>query len=76
MFGLLIKVLKHYLIFIFILTIVCIGVFPFVVLYPTSILIGKILDTLLRSKNVSQKIDRVWDVLGTPYDFLLKVLER
>jgi hypothetical protein len=75
MFGLLTKVLKHYLIFIFILTIVCIGVFPFVILYPTSLLIGSVLDTLLRNKNASQKIDRAWDVLGAPYEYLLKKLE-
>jgi hypothetical protein len=75
MFGLLTKVLKHYLIFIFILTIVCVGVFPFVVLYPTSLLIGSVLDTLFRNKNVSQKIDRGWDVLGAPYEYLLKILE-
>ncbi len=75
MFGLLTKVLKHYLIFIFILTIVCIGVFPFVVLYPTSLLIGSVLDTLFRNKNASQKIDRAWDVLGAPYEYLLKKLE-
>lgn len=75
MLALLAKVFKHYVIFVFILTIVCVGVFPFVILYPTSLLIGSILDTMFRNKNMSEKIDRAWNVIGTPYEYLLKRLE-
>jgi hypothetical protein len=75
-FGLLTKLFRHYLIFFVILVIVCAGIFPFVVLYPLTNLIGQLLDSIFKGKKISRNIERWWDVMGRPYDFLAQRLIR
>jgi hypothetical protein len=74
MFGLLTKLVRHYLIFFVILVIVCAGIFPFTVLYPLTKLIAQIFDSIFKSKKFSQKMEQWWDLIGGPYDYLAKRL--
>jgi len=71
MFGLLTKLFRHYLIFFVILIIVCAGIFPFTILYPLTKLISQ-----LFGKKFSQKVEKWWDFIGRPYDYLAKRLIR
>jgi len=76
MLGFLTKLFRHYAIFIGILVIVCAGIFPFVVLYPLTSLIANILDSTFKSKKSSQNVEKWWDSIGRPYDYLAKRLIR
>jgi len=65
---------KRYLVYIPLLIGVCIGIFPFVILYTLSLGIGQLLDAIFPHKRYGQKLDHMWDVLGKPYDYLVSKL--
>ena len=68
------RMTKRYLVYIPLLVGVCIGIFPFVILYTMSLGIGSLLDTIFPNKRLGQKLDHMWDVLGEPYDYLVSKL--
>ena len=68
------KVVQRYLVYVPLLIGLCIGIFPFVIFYCTSLGIGQILDAVLPHKRYGKKLDDVWTVLGKPYDYLVAKL--
>ena len=68
------KVVQRYLVYVPLLIGLCIGIFPFVIFYCTSLGIGQVLDAVLPRKRYGKKLDDVWTVLGKPYDYLVAKL--
>ena len=58
--------------FIIFILILCVLIFPIILLYGLSQTIGKLMDKLLPTVKLGQKIEKTWDaVIGRPYDFML-----
>jgi len=68
------KVLERYFVYIPLLIGLCIGIFPFVVFYCTTLGVGQILDAAFPAKRYGKKLDDMWTVLGKPYDYLVAKL--
>jgi len=68
------NIAKRYLVYIPLLFGLCMGIFPFVILYTTSLGIGLFLDAVFPSKRYGKRLDNMWDILGKPYDFLVSKL--
>jgi hypothetical protein len=68
------KFLMHYVLYCALLLVLCLGIFPFVVLYTSSMSIAEILDRFSKEKKYAQKLDRLWTVIGAPYDYLVKTV--
>ena len=66
--------MMHYVLYGALLLLLCLGIFPFVVLYTSSMSIARILDRFSADKKSAQKLDRLWTVVGTPYDYLVKTV--
>ena len=49
---------------------ICVAIFPFVFIYCISLLIQSAV-----SKQTAAKIDKFWDIIGKPYDYLIKAIE-
>jgi hypothetical protein len=49
---------------------ICVAIFPFIFFYCISLGIESIV-----SKEVAAKIDKFWDIIGKPYDYLVKTAE-
>lgn len=49
---------------------ICLAIFPFVFIYCISLLIQSVV-----SKQMAEKIDKFWDNVGKPYDYLIKAVE-
>ena len=65
------KFIINRFLYIILLIILCVGIFPFMILYPLTIRIGMILG---RAK-LASKIDDAWNVIGKPYDALVKLVD-
>jgi hypothetical protein len=74
MVELLKKFLMHYVLYSALLLLLCFGIFPFIVLYTSSMSIAEILDRLSPRKKFSEKLEKLWTVVGTPYDYLVKAV--
>jgi hypothetical protein len=74
MVELLKKFLMHYVLYGALLLLLCFGIFPFVVLYTSSMSIARLLDRLSPGKKLAQKLEKLWTVIGTPYDYLVKAV--
>ena len=46
---------------------ICVAIFPLVITYCISLLIQSAV-----SKKTAAKIDKFWDMIGKPYDYLIK----
>ena len=68
------RLLQRYFVYIPLLFGLCIGIFPFVIFYCTTLGIGQILDAALPHKHFGKKLDNIWTVLGKPYDYLVTKL--
>jgi len=66
--------MMHYVLYGALLLLLCLGIFPFVVLYAGSMSIARILDRFSPDKKRAQRLDRLWTVVGTPYDYLVKTV--
>jgi len=69
------KFLMHYVLYGTLLLVLCLGIFPFVVLFTSSMSIARMIDRFSRNKTHAQKLDDLWTVVGKPYDFLVKAAE-
>ncbi len=49
---------------------ICVAIFPFIFTYCISLLIQSAV-----SKQTAAKIDKFWDIVGKPYDYLIKAIE-
>jgi hypothetical protein len=56
------------------LLILCLGIFPFCTLFPLTIWIGKRWDSISSNKTHANKIEELWDIIGKPYDHLVKLV--
>jgi hypothetical protein len=69
------KFVINRLIYMVLLTVLCLGIFPFMILYPTTMLIGEILDKFFAGSKRAAKIDKLWNIIGIPYDALVKLAD-
>lgn len=65
------QLLRRYIVYIPLLIGLCIGIFPFVIFYCTTLGIGQILDAVVPARKFGKKLDDMWTVLGKPYDYLV-----
>ena len=68
------KFMMHYVLYGALLLVLCLGIFPFVVLYTSSMSIARILDRFSKDGKRAQKLDRLWTVIGKPYDYLVNTV--
>jgi hypothetical protein len=68
------KFLTHYVLYGALLLLLCLGIFPFVILYASSTSIAKLLDRASPGNELAQKLDRFWTIIGMPYDYLVKTV--
>ena len=68
------KFIVNRLLYMVLLAVLCLGIFPFMVLYPLTMRIGKILGKFSGNSKLTLNIDAMWDVLGKPYDALVKMV--
>jgi hypothetical protein len=61
------RVLRSYACFILAIAFLCTAIFPVMFLYGCSLVIQQMLNSKGRAK-----IERFWDAIGTPYEYLLK----
>jgi hypothetical protein len=62
------------LLYMALLTVLCLGIFPFVTLFPFTMWIGKRWDSVSSNKTHAKKIEGFWDAIGKPYDYLVKLV--
>ena len=62
------------LLYMVLLTVLCLGIFPFVTFFAFSMWIGRQWDSVSSNKTHAQKIEGVWDIIGKPYDYLVKLV--
>ncbi len=65
------KFLTHYVLYGVLLLTLCLGIFPFVILYSSSSSTAEMLDRFLPGHKIAEKIENVWTLVGIPYDFLV-----
>ena len=68
------KMLLNRLLYMALLFVVCVGIFPFVFLFALTMWIGNTVDKFSPNTKLAAKIERVWDLIGTPYDRLVKLV--
>ena len=67
------KFLMHYVLYGVLLLVLCLGIFPFIILYSSTMSIAEIMDRLIPGKKFASRVDDVWTTIGKPYDYLVKV---
>lgn len=65
------KFMMHYVLYGALLLLLCLGIFPFIVLFTSSMSIAEILDRFSKEKKMAQTLDRFWTMVGRPYDYLV-----
>ena len=65
------KFVMHYVLYGALLLVLCLGIFPFVILYTSSMSIAEIMDRFSPGAKRTQRLDRLWTVVGKPYDYLV-----
>lgn len=68
------KFVVNRLLYMALLAVLCLGIFPFVVLFPFTMWIGKRWDSVSSNKAHAKKIEEFWDKIGKPYDYLVKLV--
>lgn len=68
------KFLTHYVLYSALLLLLCVGIFPFIILYSSSMSIAEMLDRFSPDNKRAQKLDNWWTMIGTPYDYLVKTV--
>jgi hypothetical protein len=66
--------LTHYVLYGALLLLLCLGIFPFIVLYSSSMSIAELLDRFSPGTKLAQKFEAFWTVIGMPYDYLVKTV--
>jgi len=62
------------LLYMVLLTVLCLGIFPFVTFFAFSMWIGRTWDSFSSNKTHARNIERIWDLIGKPYDYLVKLV--
>lgn len=68
------KFLINRVLYLVLLVILCLGIFPFCILFPFTMLIGKTIDKFAPTLKFASKIEWAWDIIGKPYDALVKMV--
>ena len=68
------KIVWNRFLYMVLLVVLCFGIFPFVVLFCLTMWIGETWDKFSPKSKLASKIERVWDIIGTPYDALVKLV--
>ncbi len=68
------KFLMHHVLYALLLLVLCFGIFPFIIIYSSSVSIAEALDRVFPGHTLTQKLDGLWTVLGKPYDFLVQTV--
>ena len=68
------KFVVNRLLYMALLTVLCLGIFPFVTFFPFTMWIGKRWDSVSSNKTHAKKIEGFWDIIGKPYDYLVKLV--
>ncbi len=66
--------LTHYVLYGALLLMLCLGIFPFIILYSSSTAIAKLLDRFSPGAKLAQKLEGFWSMIGRPYDYLVKTV--
>lgn len=66
--------LTHYVLYGALLLLLCVGIFPFIILYSSSTSIAEMLDRAAPGSKRALKLERFWTIVGTPYDYLVKTV--
>lgn len=72
MFNWLKKFLMHHVLYALLLLVLCLGIFPFIVLYTSSMSIAELIGRFSGNKRLAETVDRVWTKIGMPYDYLVQ----
>ena len=68
------KFVLNRLLYTVLLGVLCLGIFPFCILFPFTMWIGKTWDSASSKKTHAKAIEAMWDVIGNPYDKLVKLV--
>jgi hypothetical protein len=68
------KFLTHYVLYGALLLVLCLGIFPFIIFYSSSMSVAELLDRFSRNKKFAQRLDAWWTIIGKPYDYLVKTV--
>ena len=68
------KFVRHYLLYGALLLVLCFGIFPFIVLYTSSMSLAEMLDRFSQNKTHARRLDDLWTVVGRPYDYLVNTV--
>ena len=68
------KFMMHYVLYGALLLVLCLGIFPFIVLYTSSMSLAEIMDRFSKDKKHAQRLDDLWTVVGKPYDYLVNTV--
>ncbi len=55
------------------LVVLCLGIFPFCTLFPFTMWLGRSWDRISPSSKLESKVEKVWDIIGRPYDALVRM---
>ena len=69
------KFVVNRLLYMVLLTVLCLGIFPFVTFFSFTMWIGKRWDSVSSNKTHAKKIEGFWDTIGKPYDYLVKLVK-
>jgi len=62
------------LLYMVLLIVLCLGIFPFCTLFPFTMWMGELWDKAFPNSKLESKIEKVWDIIGRPYDALVKLV--
>lgn len=68
------KFVMHHLLYSVLLLVLCLGIFPFIILYASSMFIARSLDQLSKGNTLADAVDRMWTKIGVPYDYLVQAV--
>jgi len=68
------KFVVNRLLYMVLLGVLCLGIFPFCILFPFTMWIGRAWDSASSSKTHANAVEALWDVIGKPYDILVKMV--
>jgi len=68
------KFVINRLLYMVLLIVLCLGIFPFCTLFPFTMWIGETWDSMSSKKTHARSIEKVWDIIGKPYDALVKLV--
>ena len=64
----------HYVLYGALLLLLCLGIFPFIILYSSTTTLAGMLDRLSTGNKLAQKLESFWTLVGTPYDYLVRTV--